>query len=96
MGGDADSDKPSPKRQTLRLDILKRGMDADDDRSVLSEAQQAAEEEAEIAAVSAATSGPTDSPTARQLFEKEQALLDQMSDIAEAARTLPDARVDQA
>lgn len=86
---------PSPKRQTLRLDILKRGMDADDDRSALPEAQQAAEEEAEIAAVSAATCGPTESPIARQLFEKEQALLDQMSEIAEAARTRPDARIDK-
>ena len=91
---DAAAD-PLPKRQTLRLDILKRGMDADDDRSVLSEAQQAAEEEAEIAAVSAATSGPTESSTARLLFENEQALLDQMSEIAEGARTLPDARIDK-
>ena len=60
-----------------------------------SEAQLAAEEEAEIAAVSAATAGPTESSIARQLFAKEQALLDQMTEIAEASRALTDARINK-
>jgi superfamily II DNA or RNA helicase/DNA-binding transcriptional regulator YiaG len=76
-----------------RVELLGRGVGSDDDRSLLSEAELALEEEAEVASVSAATAGSTDSEAARELFTKEQALLEEMAELAEASRALPDARV---
>lgn len=72
-----------------RAELLAGSVGADDDRALLSERELATEEEQEIAAVSAATVGPT----AGELFVREQALLDQMAEIAESSRALPDARV---
>ena len=74
-----------------RVDLLSgKSVDADDDRALLSEVDLAAEEEQEIEAISAATAGPHHR---QRLFATEQALLDEMSEIAEANRALPDARV---
>jgi superfamily II DNA or RNA helicase len=78
---------------TLQVDLLGGGVDSDDDRSLLSEQDFANEEEAQIEAVSEVTSGPFETISARDLFEREQKLLDQMTEIAESARALPDARV---
>ena len=52
-----------------------------------------AEEEAQIEAVSAATVGSFTDAAAKALFARERKLLDDMAEIAEAARGLPDARV---
>jgi SNF2 family DNA or RNA helicase len=76
-----------------RADLLLGGIGSDDDRAALPEQEIAVEEEAQIAAVSEATVGPSDTASSRDLFEREQQLLDQMTEIAEAARALPDARV---
>lgn len=84
---------PSNTRPSFRVDLLKHGIDSDDERSLLPEAELAAEEDAEIAAVTEATTGPTDSTVARNLFAKEQGLLNQMSELAESSRALPDARI---
>lgn len=46
-----------------------------------------------MAAASAATAGPLDDATARKLFAREQKLLEEMTEVAEASRGLPDARV---
>lgn len=78
---------------TLQSDLLGGGIDSDDDRSLLTEQDLASEEEAQIEAVSEITSGPVETASARDLFQREQKLLDQMTEIAETARALPDARV---
>ncbi len=79
--------------QGRAADLLIGGVSADDERAALSEQEQAAEEEAQIAAVSEATRGPTDTPSAKELFQREQQLLDEMTEIAESTKALPDARV---
>jgi hypothetical protein len=73
----------------FRAGLLTQSVGADDDRALLSEEDLAAEEEQEIEAVSAATVGPTTG----ELFAREQVLLDEMSELAETSRALPDARV---
>jgi superfamily II DNA/RNA helicase len=75
------------------FDLLGEGVGNDDDRAVLPEEELQAEEEAQFEAASRATVGPVNEPTARQLLEKERLLLDQMTQIAEKARSLPDARI---
>src|SRR5262249_54451783 len=63
-------------------------IDNDDDRATLSEEELQAEEEAQIEAATVETSaaGP-------DAFAREKQLLDEMTEIAESARGLPDARV---
>jgi hypothetical protein len=85
------SDTAAPQGKTA--DLLVGGVGPDDDRATLSEQEFAAEEEAQIAAASDAARGPTESRGAKELFEQEQRLLDQMTEIAECAKFLPDARV---
>jgi superfamily II DNA or RNA helicase len=75
------------------LDLLDSGVGSDDDRADLSEEDLQAEEEAQFEAASAVTTGPTTDARSRDLFQREQALLDQMMEMAEAARHKPDARV---
>jgi SNF2 family DNA or RNA helicase len=76
-----------------RLDLFTEAVSNDDDRAALSEDELHAEEELQVTAISAATAGPlNDSPT-RELFVQEQKLLDQMTEIAEESRALPDARI---
>ena len=76
-----------------RMDLLTDGIGADDDRAALSEQELAAEEDAQVTAVSEATVGPSDTAIARELFEREQKLLDTMTEIAESSRAVPDALV---
>jgi hypothetical protein len=76
-----------------RSDLLRGGVGPDDDRGLLSEQELAAEEEAQIEAISAATTGPADTLTERELFEREQALLNRMAEVAESSRALPDGRI---
>ncbi len=88
----------SPESSSLvsrsgHLDLLPGAVDADDDRATLPEEQLQAEEDAQFEAVSAATVGPLTSAEDRILFVREKKLLDEMTEIAEAARGLPDARV---
>jgi len=75
------------------FDLLGGGVGADDDRATLSEEELDAELEAQVEAASVATSGPMTDATSRDLFAREQKLLDQMTEVAESARGLPDARV---
>ncbi len=78
---------------TGTLDLLSGSVGYDDDRATLDEEQLRAEEDAQFEAASAATIGPIEDLSAKQLFEREQQLLQQMTDIAEDARGKPDARV---
>jgi superfamily II DNA or RNA helicase len=85
---------PTPSVLAPRFtDLISAGVDSDDDRALLPEAELQAEEEAQFAAVSAATAGPCSSPAEHELFAQEQQLLDQLTAIAEEARGRPDARV---
>jgi superfamily II DNA/RNA helicase len=81
-------------RQML-YELVANSVGADDDRAALTEEQLAVEEDSEIAAVSAATVGPTPTESSRELFQEEQNLLDQMTQLAEVSRALPDARIER-
>ena len=68
--------------------LFAEGIDNDDDRATLSEEELQAEEEAQIEAATLDTT-----PARSHSFAREKQLLDEMTEIAEAARGLPDARV---
>jgi SNF2 family DNA or RNA helicase len=75
---------------TGTLDLLRESVGNDDDRASLSEEELWGEEEAQV---EAATLESKPATSAKRLFAAEQALLDQMTEIAESARALPDGRV---
>ena len=68
--------------------LFAEGIDNDDDRATLSEAELQAEEDAQIEAATLDTT-----PARADGFAREKQLLDEMTEVAEAARGLPDARV---
>lgn len=76
----------------IQLDLLTGSPGSDDDRAALPVTELQAEEEAQIAAATVATT-PTDQKVAGKLFAREQQLLDQMTELADAARAEPDARI---
>jgi superfamily II DNA or RNA helicase len=78
---------------TNTFDLLTGSVGNDDDRATLDEEQLQAEEDAQFEAASAATIGPIEDSSAKQLFQREQQFLQEMTDIAENARGKPDARV---
>lgn len=82
-----------PEARVGQLDLVGEGVGNDDDRAQTPEEDVAAEHDSQVAAASAATAGPMTEPAARELFAREQRLLDDMTQIAAAARALPDARV---
>ena len=77
------------------LDLLSGSIDSDNDRAALDEEQLRAEEDSQFAAASQATIGPVVHPAAQQLFAREQAILEEMTNIAEQARGQSDARTKQ-
>lgn len=85
----AQKETPLPAPFAGLLDLLGGGVDSDDDRATLPEEELQAEEEAQVEAATLAVEASSD----KQRFANEQKLLDQMTEIAEAARALPDARV---
>jgi len=76
-----------------RLDLLTDGIGNDDDRAALSTEQLQFEEDLQVTAATEATSSAIATPQARAIFDREQKLLDEMTEIAEDSRNLPDARV---
>ena len=64
------------------------GVDTDDDRATLPEEELQAEEDTQIEAATRETT-----PAGTKAFAREKRLLIQMTDVAESARGLPDARV---
>ncbi len=84
---------PVADRSRPSLSFLPAAVGSDDDRAALTEEDLQAEEEAQMAAATAATAGPWTDARPAALFAREQKLLDEMTEIAEAARGLPDARV---
>jgi superfamily II DNA or RNA helicase len=89
--GEAEAAKAAPAES--QLDLLLSPPGSDDDRATLPETEIQAEEEAQIAAATATTVLSPDKRDAQQLFAREQKLLDQMTEVAESARSHPDARV---
>ena len=77
----------------IRGDLLTGSVASDDDRALLNEQELAAEEEAQIIAASEASLGKSTAASEGELFAREQELLDQMTELAESSRALPDARV---
>ncbi|WP_437202061.1 DISARM system SNF2-like helicase DrmD [Planctomicrobium sp. SH664] len=75
------------------LDLLTGSVGSDDDRAQLDEQELQAEEDAQFEAASLSSMGSLEDLSARELFAREQKLLDQMTEIAEQARGKPDARV---
>jgi superfamily II DNA or RNA helicase len=73
----------------VSFDLLAGAVGSDDDRATLPEEQLQSEDEAQIEAATLATATFTD----KGMFAREQKLLDQMTEIAEAGRVLADARV---
>jgi superfamily II DNA or RNA helicase len=82
-----------PEAVSVLPDLFAQGIGNDDDRATLSEAELQAEEDAQIEVATAATAGILTDLSARELYGREQKLLDEMTEIAEAARGRPDARV---
>lgn len=76
-----------------RLDLLAGGLSNDDDRATEPEEALAQAEDDQVAAASAASLGNTAAVHADVLFAHGQQLLDEMTEIAYAARGLPDAKV---
>ncbi|MBX9568669.1 MAG: DISARM system SNF2-like helicase DrmD [Candidatus Obscuribacterales bacterium] len=77
----------------MLLDLVGQSVDADDERLDIEEAQLQLEESEQIEVATAATMGATNDGLSKQLFEKEQRLLDEMTEVAETYRGKPDARV---
>jgi hypothetical protein len=84
---------PADARLPITADLLTAPLDSDDDRAILADELLEAEEHAQFEAMSAATMGPLQGTQSEAIFAQEQALLEEMTEIAETSRRLPDARV---
>jgi superfamily II DNA or RNA helicase len=84
----AGSAQPRPNHHPGEPNLFAEGIDNDDDRATLSEKELQAEEEAQIEAATLDTTAARPDAVAR-----ETQLLDEMTEVAEAAKALPDARV---
>lgn len=87
-----DAKPGSEAPNSIQADLLTQAIDSEDDRATLSEEELQSEVEAQIEAISETTVGPTEDATSLQLFEREQKLLQEMSDIAEQSRGRTDTR----
>ncbi len=81
------------KELDIKPDLIGEGLGADDDRAALGEEEVQAEEESQITAVSESAFGPVAGAEARRLFEQEQRLIEEMAELANESRHVPDARV---
>lgn len=86
--GDADNQGAQP-----RLDLVAGGLSNDDERAAEPEDLLAQEEDEQVEAASAASVGDTSTGGSPQLFAREQELLEEMAEIADSSRGLPDAKV---
>jgi superfamily II DNA or RNA helicase len=78
---------------TIRTDLLAGIVSSDDDRAILGEQQLADEEDAQFVTASSASVGKTTGAVESELFAREQKLLDEMTELAESNKAMPDARV---
>lgn len=88
-------EKPDEKRGSIarQLELITNSVGGDDDRATLSEADLRAEQDAQVSAASEAASAFPEDATAEELWNKEQSLLDEMTEIAESSRGKSDAKV---
>ena len=86
--GAAEGAQTPPNGYVGELYLLGEGIDNDDDRATLSEEELQAEEDAQVEAATRETTGGRADALAR-----EKRLLDEMTEVAEAARHRPDARI---
>ena len=84
----AGKEQTRPNSHAGMPSLFAEGIDNDDDRATLSEEELQAEEESQIEAVTLDTT-----PARSHSFVREKQLLDEMNEVAEAARGQPDARV---
>jgi hypothetical protein len=77
----------------LDADLIRGSIGSDDDRASLTPEDLALEEEDAIETATMASTAVNGAESARQSFAEEQKLLDGMSEIAEASKALPDARI---
>ena len=80
------AEKAAEEARSAQLELLTNSVGADGDRAQLSEEELRVEEEAQIEAASAAAASGLP-------LEQEDALLDEMTTIAEESHALPDAKV---
>jgi superfamily II DNA/RNA helicase len=85
----AASGRPEPPEASTGPLLFAEGIDNDDDRATLSEEELQAEVDSQIEAATRETSSSARTDT----LAREKQLLDEMTEIAETARGLPDARV---
>jgi SNF2 family DNA or RNA helicase len=90
---DVSRSEEAPTVSTARLDLLAGSVSNDDDRADEPEDVLAQEEDDQIAEASSASAGRLTTDRSAELFDQEQRLLDQMGEIADAARGRPDAKV---
>lgn len=76
-----------------QLDLLSGGIDSDDERAEMTVDELHSEEDAQISAATNASAVDPSDAVAVEFWNKEQKLLDQMTEIAESARGIPDAKV---
>jgi superfamily II DNA or RNA helicase len=79
----------------LRTDLITESVTADDERALFNEHDLAAEEEAQFVELSAASAGTDSAVSHTDLYKREQELLDEMTDLAESNRGVPDARIEK-
>ena len=87
---DIDEEKFSSVKQ---LDLLSQGVGSDDDRAELSEEELQAEQDAQVTAASNATVFDAENAESVALWNREQQILDQLTELADANRDQPDAKV---
>src|SRR5262249_26021166 len=75
------------------FDLMGEGVSSDDDRATLPEEELEAEEEAQFEAATLASATEIKDASEKRHFAREQQLLDEITAIAEKARSLPDARI---
>jgi len=86
-------DREESISQVSQLDLSFEPVDPEDDRAVLPENEIEVEEEAICESVSRETFGDIRSDRAGKLFAQERVLLEQMEELADSARNIPDAKV---
>ena len=82
-----------PTVSAADLDLLSAGVGSDDERATLTEQQLQFEEDLQIIAATEATVAVPNTDQSRDLFEREQKLLDEMTQVADEGRHVPDGRV---
>lgn len=83
------------KSQSSSLDLMSGGIDNDDERADLQIEDLQIEEETQFESASISTIGDLGNSESVEMFQREQDLLEQMTDVAEQARGKSDARVEK-